>query len=226
MDAAGKDGTIRHVMTGLNPQGCQVHSFKAPTEEEKMHPFLWRPMQKLPQAGQIVIFNRSYYEEVLVVKVHPEYLQSQFLPVGDKNRKTDDIWEKRYKEINGFEDWAARNGHEIIKIFLHVSKEEQKNRFLERIDNPEKNWKFSAADVKERQYWKEYQKAFQEMINATSTSKAPWYIVPADDKKYSRAIVADIIRHRIEMLKPRYPKLSKEAKAELVVARGMLMEER
>ncbi|MEI6574720.1 MAG: polyphosphate kinase 2 family protein [Bacteroidota bacterium] len=225
LDAAGKDGVIRHVMTGINPQGCQVYSFKGPTAEEKLHPFLWRPMLKIPEAGQIAIFNRSYYEEILVVKVHPEFLDGQFFPNGTREKNLDDLWEFRYKEINNFEEWACKNGMTIIKIFLNLSKDEQRKRFLERIDNPAKNWKFSASDLKERQCWKQYQKAFEEMLNETSTKIAPWYVIPADDKKYSRAIVSEIIRSRIEALKLSYPKVSKEAKEALQLAKKQLLDE-
>ena len=191
MDAAGKDGTIRHVMSGVNPQGCQVYSFKKPSAEELDHNFLWRYMKSLPERGRIGIFNRSYYEDVLVVKVHPEWLGPGHPPKPDKK-----FWEKRYEDINNFEKHLSRNGTLILKFFLHVSKDEQKRRFLERLTNPEKHWKFSEADLAEREHWKAYQKAFEDAISATSTKRAPWNIIPADRKYVARALVADIVDHR------------------------------
>jgi PPK2 family polyphosphate:nucleotide phosphotransferase len=218
LDAAGKDSTIKHVMSGVNPQGCEVHSFKAPTEEEKKHHFLWRPDKVLPAAGRIAIFNRSYYEEVLVVRVHPDFLKGQLLPRKLKGKDLKKIWEARYKDINKWEKLMTEQGICIIKFFLNVSKEEQKKRFLERLEKPEKNYKFSAADVKERSFWKDYQKAYEDMLNTTSTVWAPWYVIPADKKWFTRAVVADIIASRINKLKLKIPKLSKEELAELQAA--------
>jgi PPK2 family polyphosphate:nucleotide phosphotransferase len=224
-DAAGKDSTIKHVMSGVNPQGCDVHSFKAPTEEEKKRHFLWRPEKVLPAAGKIAIFNRSYYEEVLVVRVHPDFLKGQFLPPKLRGKDLKKIWEARYRDINTWEKMMNEQGICIIKFFLNVSKEEQKKRFLERLDKPEKNYKFSAADIKERAYWDDYQKAYTDMITATSTKWAPWYIIPADRKWFTRAVVADIITSRINMLKLKIPKLPEEELAGLQVARKDLEEE-
>lgn len=208
IDAAGKDGTIKHVMTGLNPQGVSVHSFKKPSSEELDHNFLWRCMKALPERGHIGIFNRSYYEEVLVVKVHQELIAAQRLPKG--NPKKEKFWEHRYQDINNFEKHLARNGTRIVKFFLNVSKKEQKKRFMERIERPDKHWKFSAADAHERQYWDDYQQAYEDMLNATSTKYAPWYVIPADSKWITRAAVAAILAHEIESLKVKYPKVSKE----------------
>jgi PPK2 family polyphosphate:nucleotide phosphotransferase len=222
MDAAGKDGTIRHVMSGVNPQGCQVFSFKRPSDEELDHNFLWRYSKCLPERGRIGIFNRSYYEEVLVVKVHPEILERQKLPPGKRN---DEFWQARYKDINNFEKHLVRNGTVILKFFLHVSKEEQKKRFLERLGNPEKHWKFSAADLAERAFWKDYRRAFEEAIAATSTEWAPWYIIPADRKSVARALVADIITTEIANLGLEYPEMSPEQMAELEAARRQLENE-
>jgi PPK2 family polyphosphate:nucleotide phosphotransferase len=219
LDAAGKDGTIEHVMSGVNPQGVVVHSFKAPTEEERMHHFLWRPMRVMPCCGQIAIFNRSYYEEVLVVRVHPEFLESQWLPERPRDTSLDHIWKQRFAEINQFEEAAHRDGYRILKFFLNVSKDEQRKRFLERINNPEKNWKFSAADVRERHYWDKYQEAYEEMLNVTSTEAALWYVIPADKKWFARACVADIITSQIEKLDLRYPKLSDKERAALSEAK-------
>jgi PPK2 family polyphosphate:nucleotide phosphotransferase len=219
LDAAGKDGTIRHVMSGVNPQGCQVFSFKHPSPEELDHNFLWRYANRVPERGRIGIFNRSYYEEVLVVKVHPEILDAQKLPP----RKVDkQFWKERYDDINEFERHLARNGTLILKFFLHVSKEEQKRRFLERLETPEKNWKFSAGDIAERGYWKEYRRAFEDALAATSTPWAPWYVIPADRKYVTRALVADIITTSIKNLKLEYPKLSAEKLKELEEARKTL----
>ena len=205
MDAAGKDGAIRHVMSGVNPQGCEVFSFKQPSAEELQHDFLWRTTCRLPERGRIGIFNRSYYEEVLVVRVHPEILLQQGLPEelhDDKN-----IWEKRYRSIVDLEEHLYSNGTRIIKFFLHLSQEEQRKRFLERIDEPDKNWKFSLSDIQERKYWPEYMKAYEDCLNATSTHHAPWYVVPADDKENARLIVSQIILDTFNELKMAYPKI-------------------
>jgi len=200
MDAAGKDGAIKHVMSGVNPQGCQVFSFKHPSEEELDHDFLWRTTTRLPERGRIGIFNRSYYEEVLVVRVHPEILSAEHLP--DARSK---IWEQRYESIVDFERHLYRNGTRVVKFFLHLSKDEQRRRLLARIDDPEKNWKFSAADVAEHDRWKEYMRAYEECLAATSTSHAPWYVVPADDKKNARLIVSQVLLDTLGRLKMRYP---------------------
>jgi len=222
LDAAGKDGTISHVMSGVNPQGCQVFSFKHPSAEELDHNFLWRYANRLPERGRIGIFNRSYYEEVLVVKVHPEILNAQKLPTGKTGNK---FWNERYEDINTFEQHLSRNGTIILKFFLHLSKDEQKRRFLERLDKPEKNWKFSAGDIAERGYWKEYQRAFEDAISETSTEWAPWYIIPADRKYVARALVADIITSTIKNLDLKYPKVTKEKMKELDEARKTLEKE-
>ncbi|MEP7364962.1 MAG: polyphosphate kinase 2 family protein [Acidobacteriota bacterium] len=219
LDAAGKDGTIKHVMTGLNPQGVRVNSFKVPSMDELGHTFLWRYTHHLPERGMIGIFNRSYYEEVLVVRVHPEYLAPQKLPA----KKFDGhFWRDRYEDINAYERHLVRNGTEIVKFFLHISKDEQKRRFLDRIENPEKNWKFSSADLKERRLWDQYQEAFEDAITATSTKEAPWHVIPADNKWMLRALVASILAAKIQSLKLRFPVLPQaemdklgEAKAEL-----------
>jgi PPK2 family polyphosphate:nucleotide phosphotransferase len=223
MDAAGKDGTIKHVMSGVNPQGCEVASFKAPSSEELDHDFLWRCMPWLPNRGHIGIFNRSYYEEVLVVRVHPEFLAGQKLPPELVTKR---IWEERYEDINGFERYLARNGTVIRKFFLHVSKKEQKKRFMERLDEPEKNWKFSAADVRERAHWDEYMEAYEDMIRATATPHAPWYVVPADNKWFTRLVVGAAIVEALESLDLHYPKVDKQKRAELAAARKLLMQER
>lgn len=217
MDAGGKDGTIRHVMSGVNPQGCQVFSFKKPSNEELDHNFLWRYMKALPERGRIGIFNRSYYEDVLVVKVHPELLGP-----GQPAKPDKQFWEKRYEDINNFEKHLARNGTLILKFFLHLSKGEQKKRFLERLTNPEKHWKFSDADMAERRYWKDYQNAFEDALTATSTKRAPWNVIPADRKYVSRALVADIVTTAIQDLKLEYPKVSDEEMAKLDAARVKL----
>lgn len=222
MDAAGKDGAIKHVMSGVNPQGCQVTAFKAPSSEELDHDFLWRCTKNLPERGRIGIFNRSYYEEVLVVRVHEAILLSQKLP--DK-MITRDIWEKRFTDIRNYEKYLHRNGTKIVKFFLNVSKEEQKKRFLERIDNPDKNWKFSAADVKERSYWKDYMKAYEEMICATATREAPWYVVPADDKSFARVVIASAIIDALQTMNLKYPEVGKDKLAELKAARETLLAE-
>ena len=223
MDAAGKDGTIKHVMSGVNPQGCEVASFKSPSSEELDHDFLWRCMPWLPNRGHIGIFNRSYYEEVLVVRVHPEFLAGQKLP---PELVTKHIWEERYEDINNFERYLARNGTVIRKFFLHVSKKEQKKRFLERLDEPEKHWKFSATDVAERAHWDEYMNAYEDMIRATATPHAPWYVVPADNKWFTRLVVAAAVVEALEGLDLHYPKVDKKKRAELAAARKLLMQER
>jgi PPK2 family polyphosphate:nucleotide phosphotransferase len=222
LDAAGKDGTIRHVMSGVNPQGCQVFSFKHPSAEELDHNFLWRYANRLPERGRIGIFNRSYYEEVLVVKVHPEILDGQKLPPGKRDKQ---FWNDRYEDINTFERHLTRNGTVILKFFLHLSRGEQKRRFLERLDTPEKNWKFSAGDIAERGYWKEYQKAFEEALSATSTKWAPWFVIPADRKYVTRALVADVITSTIKGLDIGYPKVTREKMKELEKAREQLENE-
>lgn len=222
MDAAGKDSVIKHVMSGINPQGCQVFSFKSPSAEELDHDFLWRCLKALPERGRIGIFNRSYYEEVLVVRVHPEFLKGQRLP---EKAMGDSIWKHRYEDINAVERYLERNGVTILKFFLHVSKKEQKERFLERIEMPEKNWKFSLADVRERGFWKDYMDAYEEMLEETSTPWAPWYIIPADRKWYTRALVAEIINATLESMNLSYPVLSKAQKADLAKARDMLLAE-
>lgn len=222
MDAAGKDSVIKHVMSGINPQGCQVFSFKSPSAEELDHDFLWRCLKALPERGRIGIFNRSYYEEVLVVRVHPEFLKGQRLP---EKTMEDSIWKHRYEDINAVERYLERNGVTILKFFLHVSKKEQKERFLERIEMPEKNWKFSVADVKERGFWKDYMDAYEEMLEKTSTAWAPWYVIPADRKWYTRALVAEIINSTLESMNLSYPVLSKAQKADLANARELLLAE-
>jgi PPK2 family polyphosphate:nucleotide phosphotransferase len=223
MDAAGKDGTIRHVMSGINPQGCQVFSFKAPSAEERDHDYLWRSSKALPERGRIGIHNRSYYEEVLVCRVHPQLLASQQLPDDCKN---DGVWNQRFKEINNFERYLTDNGVVILKFFLHVSKKEQKKRFLERIDLEEKNWKFSVNDARERTYWKDYMRAYEDVFTHTSTRSAPWYIIPADNKWFMRLAVAAITNQTLDDLNLRYPTLTKEKKKELLEARKVLMAEK
>jgi PPK2 family polyphosphate:nucleotide phosphotransferase len=220
MDAAGKDGAIRHVMSGVNPQGCQVSSFKQPGAEELAHDFLWRTTCRLPERGRIGIFNRSYYEEVLVVRVHPEMLLGEGLPAELRDEK--DIWEGRYRSIVEFEGHLHRNGTRTVKIFLHLSKDEQTRRFLERIDDAEKNWKFSAADIHERKYWKHYKEAFEQCLSATSTHHAPWYAVPADDKDNARLVVSQIVLDSLEGLNPAYPKTTAKREAELKEIRRQL----
>jgi PPK2 family polyphosphate:nucleotide phosphotransferase len=219
MDAAGKDGTIKHVMSGVNPQGCQVFSFKKPSAEELQHNFLWRYMRSLPERGRIGIFNRSYYEDVLVVKVHPEFLGRQ-LPREEKVGKK--FWEERYEDINAFERHLVRNGTLILKFFLNVSKDEQKKRFLERLDRPEKNWKFSASDMAERGFWDDYMKAYEDAIGATSTECAPWYVIPADYKWVTRAVVADIVTTAIRGLDLKFPEVTPEQRQLLAEARKKL----
>lgn len=219
MDAAGKDGAIKHVMSGLNPQGCQVTSFKAPSAEELDHDYLWRCFKALPERGRIGIFNRSYYEEVLVVKVHPEFLERQKVPPELRGKG---VFERRYEDINHFEKYLANNGILTLKFFLNVSKEEQKKRFLERIEMPEKNWKFSAADAKERAHWDEYMQAYEECLRATSTKWAPWHVIPADNKWFARVAVATVIHRAMKKLKLTYPEVGKEQKTALMEARKML----
>jgi PPK2 family polyphosphate:nucleotide phosphotransferase len=222
MDAAGKDGTIKHVMSGLNPQGSQVFSFKKPSAEDLDHNFLWRYMKSLPERGRIGIFNRSYYEDVLVVKVHPELLQNQKLP-DTKTEKS--FWQDRYDDINAFEQHLVRNGTIVLKFFLHVSKKEQKRRFMDRLDRPEKNWKFSLADLNERGFWDDYVDAYEKAISATSTQWAPWYIIPADDKWATRAVVADIVASALHDLDLKFPQMDDEQRALLAKARKVLEEE-
>jgi PPK2 family polyphosphate:nucleotide phosphotransferase len=219
MDAAGKDGTIKHVMSGVNPQGCQVFSFKAPSSEDLDHDYLWRSSKALPERGRIGIFNRSYYEEVLVVRVHPEILAKQQLPDRATNQ---DIWKRRFSEINNFEKYLVDNGVIILKFFLNVSKAEQKKRFLARINQPEKNWKFSDNDVKERSFWDDYMKAYEDVFNHTSTEAAPWHIIPADHKWFTRLAVADIICNKLASLDLKYPTLKEEHRQKLVKAKQML----
>ncbi len=220
MDAAGKDGIVKHIMSGVNPQGCQVYSFKTPSQEELDHDFMWRTMKALPERGRIGIFNRSYYEEVLIVRVHPEILEGQRLP--RKEKENPKIWKRRYEDINAVERYLARNGTVILKFYLNVSKGEQKQRFLERIDEPEKNWKFSFGDIKERDFWEDYRKAYEDMLNATSTPWAPWYVIPADKKWFTRTAVADIVVKKLKSLKLRYPVLSESHMKELAKARKIL----
>jgi PPK2 family polyphosphate:nucleotide phosphotransferase len=222
MDAAGKDGAIRHVMSGVNPQGCQVFSFKHPSDAELEHDFLWRTTRDLPERGRIGIFNRSYYEEVLIVRVHPEILRSEGLPDAVHDDKT--LWHDRYRSIAHLEKHLHSNGTRIVKFFLHLSKEEQRKRFLARIDEPEKNWKFSLADIKERKFWKHYMKAYEECLSATSTTDSPWYVVPADDKENARLIVSKIVLDTFEGLKMSYPKTSAERRDELLSIRKQLEE--
>jgi PPK2 family polyphosphate:nucleotide phosphotransferase len=221
MDAAGKDGAIKHVMSGINPQGCQVYSFKNPSSEELDHDFLWRTTKALPERGRIGIFNRSYYEEVLVVRVHQAILESQKLP---KRLVTKRIWKERFEDIRGFERYMARQGYLILKFFLHVSKKEQKERFLERLDRPEKNWKFSKADVEERRHWGDYQRAYQDMIRGTAAPHAPWYVVPADRKWFTRLVVAAAIHDALDRVKLAYPIVGAEKKEELEACRAELVE--
>ncbi len=220
MDAAGKDGTIKHVMSGVNPQGCQVYSFKAPSSEELDHDFLWRCMKYVPERGRIGIFNRSYYEETLVVRVHPEFLERQTLP---PELVTKDIWKERFRDIRSFERYLTRNGVVIRKFFLHVSKGEQKRRFLERLEKQEKNWKFSANDIKERAFWDDYMVAYEDMIRHTSSPEAPWYVVPADNKWFTRIAVAAAVIETLDALNLRYPRVSEEKLKELAAAKQVLI---
>jgi PPK2 family polyphosphate:nucleotide phosphotransferase len=219
MDAAGKDGAIKHVLSGVNPQGCEVFSFKHPSAEELEHDFLWRTTVRLPQRGRIGIFNRSYYEEVLIVRVHPEIFRAQRLP---DEALHGDVWSGRYHSIMDLEHHLHRNGTRIVKFFLHISKEEQRKRFLKRIDQPEKNWKFSQSDLKERELWKDYMKAYEECISATSTHLAPWYVVPADDKKNARLIISQVVVDTLKSLKLSYPKSDKARIKELHSLRQQL----
>ena len=221
MDGAGKDGAIRHVMSGVNPEGCEVFSFKQPSAEELEHDFLWRTTCRLPERGDIGIFNRSYYEEVLVVRVHPEILRAQGLPAELTDEK--DIWEHRFTSICDLEKHLHRNGTQVIKIFLHLSYEEQRKRFLARIDARDKNWKFSTADIHERKYWKSYMKAYEQCLHATSTYHAPWYVVPADDKENARLIVSQIILDALGSLKMAYPKTTAKRRLELQAIKKMLV---
>jgi len=219
MDAAGKDGAIKHVMSGINPQGCQVFSFKAPTSEDLDHDYLWRCMKHLPERGRIGIFNRSYYEETLIVRVHKEILDKQKLP---EKLVTKHIWDERFQDIRNFEKYLTRNGTIVRKFFLHISEDEQKKRFLERIDNPEKNWKFSSADAKERGHWNEYMKAYEDMIRNTATKESPWYVVPADNKWFTRLVVAAAVIDALASLDLRYPEVGEEKLKELTEAKNLL----
>jgi PPK2 family polyphosphate:nucleotide phosphotransferase len=220
MDAAGKDGTIKHVMSGVNPQGCQVFSFKAPSAEELDHDYLWRTNKCLPERGRIGIFNRSYYEEVLIVRVHPELLEKQNLPPGAASKN---LWRTRFEDINALERHLTRNGTVILKFFLHVSRKEQRERFLSRLEDPEKFWKFSAADAEERERWDEYMAAYEDMVRHTATEHAPWHVVPADHKWFSRLAVAEVIVATLESLKLKYPTVSAKKKKELAVIRKKLL---
>ena len=219
LDAGGKDGTIRHVMSGVNPQGVQVSSFKVPSDAELGHDYLWRYACRLPSRGQIGIFNRSHYEEVLVVRVHPENLDRQKLPEDAQDKG---VWDRRYREINDWERYLSDNGFKLVKLLLNVSKEEQRTRFLRRIDLPDKNWKFSAADVRERKYWDDYQQAFSEMLSATSTEWAPWYVIPADRKWFARICAAAVLVHALMQIDPRYPMVSLARRQELLIVKGEL----
>jgi len=223
MDAAGKDGAIKHVMSGLNPQGCEVTSFKQPSAEELDHDFLWRSMKRLPERGRIGIFNRSYYEDVLIVRVHPEILQFQQLP--DKLENDRNIWKKRFEQIRNVETYLAENGIHTLKFFLNVSKEEQKNRFLARIETPEKNWKFSAGDAKERGFWDDYMGAYTDALQNTSTINAPWHVIPADKKWFTRVAVSEIIIKKMESLDLQYPKISEAQRQSLLEAKKILESE-
>ena len=231
MDAAGKDGAIKHVMSGVNPQGCEVTSFKAPSAEELDHDYLWRCAKRVPERGRIGVFNRSYYEETIVVRVHPEYLAAQQLPEHiaspatkhKKHAKENDIWKQRFEEINNFERYLTNNGIVILKFFLHVSKEEQEQRFLARIDDPAKNWKFSMKDVKEREHWDEYMHAYEQTVRHTATNYAPWYVVPADTKWFTRLVVASAIVQRLSALDLSYPQLSKPELEQLEAAKQALL---
>jgi len=223
MDAAGKDSLIKHVMSGLNPQGCSVSSFKEPSTEELNHDYLWRATRALPERGKIGIFNRSYYEEALVVRVHPEILSRERLPAELVSAK---IWRERFEDIRAYERYLDRNGIVIMKFFLNVSKKEQKKRFLERLDEPEKNWKFSATDVMERNHWGEYMDAYEEMIQNTSTERAPWYVVPADHKWFTRVVVAEALVHALDKLNLSYPQVDKKKRRDLKKARAALMREK
>ena len=220
MDAAGKDGVIKHVMSGVNPQGCQVFSFKSPSAEELDHGYLWRCMKVSPSRGHIGIFNRSYYEETLVVRVHPEFLAQQKIP---PSLVTKNIWEQRFEDISNFEQYLAHNGVVVRKFFLHVSKKEQRRRFLERIDNPDKNWKFSASDAAEREHWSDYMEAYEDMIRHTASEEAPWYVVPADNKWFTRLVVAAAVIETLDSLELKYPEVGKDKLKELAVAKAALV---
>lgn len=222
LDAAGKDGAIKHVMSGLNPQGCQVASFKSPSASELDHDYLWRSNLHLPERGRIGIFNRSYYEEVLVVRVHPEFLDAQKLPARPKGDK---IWKQRFGEINSFEKYLTDNGTKVLKFFLNVSKDEQKNRFLERIARPEKNWKLSPLDVRERGHWDEYQLAYEDMLSHTSTPHAPWHVIPADRKWFTRVAIANVVVKTLESMKLHYPELNEHQRTQLEEAKALLEQE-
>ena len=223
MDAAGKDGAIKHVMSGVNPQGCEVHSFKAPTSEELDHDYLWRCSKRVPERGRIGIFNRSYYEETLIARVHPEILQKQKIP---RRLITKNIWKERFEDIRAFERYLSRNGVLVRKFFLNVSKEEQKKRFLDRLDTPEKNWKFSASDVSERVYWNDYQRAYEDTIRHTATKDSPWYVVPADNKWFTRVVVAAAVIDALDSLNLAYPEVSAAHRQELAAARAALTGEK
>jgi PPK2 family polyphosphate:nucleotide phosphotransferase len=223
MDAAGKDGTIKHVMSGVNPQGCEVFSFKAPSAEELDHDFLWRTMKNLPERGRIGIFNRSYYEETLVVRVHKEFLAKEKLPA---KLVTKNIWKERFEDISAMERYMYRNGIVVRKFFLNVSREEQKERFLKRLEEPKKNWKFSAADIRERQCWPQYMEAYEDMIQHTTSEHAPWYVVPADHKWFTRLVVASVIVDTLESLKLKFPEVAPEVRKEFAAARAALKNEK
>ena len=222
MDTAGKDGAIRHVMSGVNPQGTQVHSFKSPSDEELDHDFLWRSMKALPERGGIGIFNRSYYEEVLIVRVHPEVLARQRLPAKAKGKE---IWKRRFNDINHFEKYLVGNGIAVLKFFLHLSKDEQKRRLLARIETPEKNWKYSLTDAKQRTFWGDYMNAYEDALNHTSTAWAPWYVIPADNKWFTRTVVADVIIEKLKALKLNYPVVSDEHRQQLFESKQILEKE-
>jgi PPK2 family polyphosphate:nucleotide phosphotransferase len=222
MDAAGKDSAVKHVFSGVNPQGCRVANFKAPSAEELDHDYLWRANKELPERGGIAIFNRSYYEEVLIARIHPNIIAKQQLP---PSTRTKNIWKERFEQINNFEKYLVQNGILVLKFFLNVSKNEQKRRFLERIDNPDKNWKFALSDLEERSRWNDYQKAYEDVFNNTSTTYAPWYILPADNKWFTRIVLSDIIVDTLEKLKLRYPAVTAEQRERLLAARETLMSE-
>ncbi len=222
MDAAGKDGTIKHVMSGVNPQGVDVWSFKAPSADELQHGYLWRTMKAMPERGHVGIFNRSYYEEVLVVRIHRQILESQKLP---KELVTRHIWQERFEDINAFERYVTRNGIAVVKFFLHLSKKEQKVRFMERLDTPDKNWKFSSSDVKEREFWDEYQEAYEDMIRHTASAHAPWYVVPADNKWFTRLVVSQAVVDALKAMDLKYPEVSSAEQAALAQARKQLEKE-
>jgi PPK2 family polyphosphate:nucleotide phosphotransferase len=222
MDAAGKDGVIKHVMSGVNPQGCQVYSFKAPSEKELQHDFLWRTTHDLPERGHIGIFNRSYYEEVLVVRVHKDFLENEKMP---DSLVTKNLWQERFEDIHAFERHMARNGTVIRKFFLHLSKKEQERRFLARLEQPEKNWKFSAADIREREFWDDYQDVYEDMIRNTSSKHAPWYVVPADHKWFTRLVVSAVVVHTLESLNLAYPKVDADKNKELQAAKKLLIKQ-